>query len=237
MINTEQGIYDYYENEAETSYESLNWYNRFLERRRSEIIIDLLNVNSISDVLDVGCGEGIMLNKIHSINNRVALYGIDISPTRISRALANISASLKVCSVTNISGLPLKHKYSNVICSEVLEHLPNPELALRNIYDVMLDGGKLIISIPYDEKLSYYRCINCGKITTTGHIQSFNENRITGLLASVGFNVEYVKGCKVIPIPIIERYLSYKTWSRILKLLSWYYRNVRPYYLVAVGSK
>lgn len=237
MINTEQGISDYYENEAETSYESLNWYSRFLERRRAEIIIDLLNVNSISDVLDIGCGEGIMLSKIHAINNMVALYGIDISPTRISRALTNVSASLKVCSVTNISGLPLKHKYSNVICSEVLEHLPNPELALRNIYDVMLDGGKLIISIPYDEKLSYYRCINCGKITTTGHIQSFNENRITGLLASVGFNVEYVKGYKVIPIPIVEQYLSYKTWSRILKMLSWYYRNIRPYYLVAVGSK
>jgi hypothetical protein len=37
--------------------------------------------------------------------------------------------------------------------------------------------------VPYKEKITYTRCIHCGKLTPLwGHIQSFDENKLKKLL-------------------------------------------------------
>jgi SAM-dependent methyltransferase len=46
------------------------------------------------------------------------------------------------------TGLP-GEQYDSVFCSQVLHHLPEPELALREIARLLKPGGKAILSVPH----------------------------------------------------------------------------------------
>jgi SAM-dependent methyltransferase len=59
--------------------------------------------------------------------------------------------------VADATHLPFKAAFfSQVICSEVLEYLPEDRLALREIASVMKPGGSLILTFPH--RRSYFAC-------------------------------------------------------------------------------
>ena len=77
-------------------------------------------------VLDVGCGE---------------------------RARADVNLDVRRTSACNLvasaENLPLRDSsVSLVLCSQVLEHLENPSMALREMKRVLLDGGEVRIDVP-----------------------------------------------------------------------------------------
>ena len=87
IIDTEEGLKEYYEREAElVDYTNLDERNYQLERRRTEIIMDLLELENATSLLDIGCGEGLQLEWVHKEFPYLNLAGIDISERRIERA-------------------------------------------------------------------------------------------------------------------------------------------------------
>ncbi len=85
---------------------------------------------------------------------------------------------------SDIQDMPLENEsFDTVLSAEVLEHVPDPEKALREIYRVLKPGGKLVMSIPHlmylhNEPYDFYRYTQYGLRT---------------LLERVGFTVEYLK--------------------------------------------
>lgn len=65
--------------------------------------------------------------------------------------------------VANVINLPFKEqRFDTVFCSQVLEHLPNPSLALNEFYKVLKPDGNLILTVPHlscyhDLPHDYYR--------------------------------------------------------------------------------
>ncbi len=124
-------------------------YNNYTDVKRLKFIIDALeeNVAPKSNVLDVGCGNGLISMSLGKAGHSV--LGIDISEKAIEKAktknnLSNVKfavASAEELSETNI-------KYDAVICSEVLEHLNEPSSLLKYIYRSMKDDGILIVTVP-----------------------------------------------------------------------------------------
>lgn len=86
--------------------------------------------------------------------------------------------------LSDIQSMPLKNEtFDTVLSAEVLEHVPDPEKALREIHRVLKPGGKLVISIPHlmymhNEPNDFYRYTKYGLRT---------------LLERVGFIVEYLE--------------------------------------------
>lgn len=73
-----------------------------------------------------------------------------------------------------------------VLCSEVLEHVPDIETAAREIARVT--RRRAIIGVPYkqDLRLGRLTCIHCGHISAPyGHLHSFDENRLRRLFAGM----------------------------------------------------
>jgi SAM-dependent methyltransferase len=71
-----------------------------------------------------------------------------------------------------------------VVCTEVLEHVPEVEAAARELARVV--RHELIIGVPYNQDLRTVRntCRHCGHMSNAwGHINSFDEARLDRLFA------------------------------------------------------
>lgn len=94
-------------------------------------------------VLDIGCWGG---ERVLKLGNKCDIYGFDINPSRFNLAPKSIRDRLIFGDVTK--KIPFKNKFDWVFCTEVLEHVSDDEVALKNISKSLKDGGKLILSTP-----------------------------------------------------------------------------------------
>lgn len=91
--------------------------------------------------LDIGCGSGGHRRLLPARQFYVGLeYKFNLLPNVVGDALS----------------LPfMEGSFNNLLCMEVLEHLPEPELALHEMARVCQSGGKLILSTPMTWYLHY----------------------------------------------------------------------------------
>ncbi len=96
-------------------------------------------------ILDVGCGEGFVLNSLRKHDIGKDLIGIDYSKTAISIG-KKLHPSLDLREGT-IYKLPFKdNSFDLVLCLEVLEHLDDPKAALKELTRV--SKKYTILSVP-----------------------------------------------------------------------------------------
>ncbi len=110
-----------------------------------ERILDLVGPLSGLRVLDVGCGDGILLKKIAHHFPTAELFGADIVPSSSNlekNRIRLVTADLR-------HDLPFQSKCMDlVICSETLEHLVDPDRQLKEMTRVLRTGGRLVVTIP-----------------------------------------------------------------------------------------
>ncbi len=100
-------------------------------------------------ILDIGCGAGTISLYLANIGNEV--LGIDISQNAINSC--NESAKFLGFRNINFERITFPDKvpsgqFDYIICSEVLEHLENDDLALKKIYALLKPEGVAVISTP-----------------------------------------------------------------------------------------
>ena len=91
-------------------------------------------------VLDAGCGAELPFR----IPGATELVGIDISPDALA-----LNTELDSAIVGDIQTYPLPpESFDLVICWNVLEHLPNPVVAVENMTRALRPGGILVLGLP-----------------------------------------------------------------------------------------
>lgn len=110
-----------------------------------EILIEELRKLNPDTILDVGCGEGFGLARIHAANIGKELYGIDFLERAIILGMdIHPYLSLRQGDIYN---LPYKNdSFDVVLCSEVLEHLEHPQKAIKELQRV--SKKHCIITVP-----------------------------------------------------------------------------------------
>jgi len=93
-------------------------------------------------VLDVGCRIGRLAFHLAEMGYRV--YATDIEKSKTWQKKSNLTFHL--ADIFNLESFPVE-KAPVVICSQVLEHLHDWELALSNL--LKLTEARLIITVPY----------------------------------------------------------------------------------------
>jgi 2-polyprenyl-3-methyl-5-hydroxy-6-metoxy-1,4-benzoquinol methylase len=146
----------------------------------------------VQRALDVGCGEGNHTADVLSTNPSATVAGIDIAE---ANWLAKFHAPPRRVSVADASALPFaSHSFDLVIALEVLEHVPDPRRALREIARVC--DGWVILSVPWEP---VWRLGNLARGryvrefgNTPGHIQHFSRR---GFLRTVKdyFDVDEIR--------------------------------------------
>ena len=101
-------------------------------------------IGSGKQILDVGCGEGILAKLLETKGNRVTAF--DVSERAVNLARRN-GVEAFVCDIEN-EDPPLKDKFDVIILSEVLEHLVFPDKVLRKIKKYLKEAGYVILTFP-----------------------------------------------------------------------------------------
>jgi ubiquinone/menaquinone biosynthesis C-methylase UbiE len=111
-------------------------YHELLDELESEFV---RRFGSGRDVLEVGCGTGLVLSRIAAFAK--ASTGVDLSPGMLERARAR---GLNVVEGSATS-LPFEDQAFDVTCSfKVLAHVPDIERALAEMARVTRPGGHVI---------------------------------------------------------------------------------------------
>ena len=209
ILVLEQGIKggSYYEQEV-------LWGRELSEQEQTRIdaTIQLIPEGVIS-ILDVGCGDGYLTNKLAGKYSRVV--GLDIS----EEALRYVKTEKFRASTEN---LPFKDdSFALVLSTELVEHLPDD--AYRKAIAEMKRVSKewILIGVPWKEQLSIAqsRCIRCGaKFHVNYHHRSFNSSKLRKIFAPEFKLVAYqqVGGEKAYYVPWllwIKRHLG-GIWAR-----------------------
>ncbi len=116
-----------------------------------------------SVVLDAGCGSGRHLRALAKLPG-LKIVGIDRSAKDVADALAGLKNMPDALSfdyrveAADINALPFADaSFDCVICSEVLEHIPEHEKALSELVRVLKPQGHLVVSVPryFSEKICW----------------------------------------------------------------------------------
>ena len=110
-------------------------------------------------VLDLGCGRGRHLHALYWADPPLDVVGLDLSVEDVKAAwdgffdLPPPEGGSETRSAVVLAGdaarLPFPDaSFDRVICSEVLEHLPDPDQAIAEIERVLKPGGLFAASVP-----------------------------------------------------------------------------------------
>ena len=133
-------------------------------------------------VLEVGCGEGRQLTAIGSRFPTAQLIGLDLPDVELVEAWDGVESTMVQGSALT---LPFSaDSFDLVLAIEVLEHLPDPEQALREIARVA--SGAVVLSVPWEPvwrlgNMARGRYVG-GLGNTPGHIQHWTRRGFTRLV-------------------------------------------------------
>jgi ubiquinone/menaquinone biosynthesis C-methylase UbiE len=96
-------------------------------------------------VLEIGCGLGHLLGWL---SDRYQVVGSDVNEWALEQARTNVSqGEFLLLDAQDLSVFPDGH-FNIVIAKHVVEHLPQPDQAVREIGRVLAPGGLLVLATP-----------------------------------------------------------------------------------------
>ena len=154
---------------------------------------DLLEAASPISLLDVGCGEGVL---VHQWAQRLAparVVGIDLEEPSIQAGWAQREAPNLEYKVMKAENLPFAENEFDMACAiEVLEHVPDPEHTLAEM--ARCAEHRLLVSVPREP---LWRMLNMARGAylkdlgnTPGHLNHWSKRSFVKLLSRYGKVVE-----------------------------------------------
>lgn len=185
-------------------------------------IIKLLRPAPNAKILDVSCGEGILLREIAKLNKNIETYGLDISDAATAIAKKNTPESKII--LADGQKIPFPDKYFDyVTCLGSLEHYLDPEVGLRELFRVAKNGAKFCIILPNSFSIDVFL-----EVLQTGNkpLEDFQiiertaaKQEWVNLLNKNGFKVEKIYGSNLWPELFQEGTYKIKSVGKYLRRL------------------
>jgi len=193
------------------------------ERKDFQIILELIEPNS--KVLDLGCGNGELLNELYKIKNIDGL-GIEISLESIKKCL---EYGLSVVQEDLNEGLKdfQNKSFDYVILSQTLEDISNP---VHLIQEMLRVGNKCIISF---ENLAHWRNrISFLLNGSLNRIDSRTKLLIDGKKQQILTVNKFLNFCKNYNFKICKKIFLPKKKSNLTRLFPNFYSRTAIFILI-----
>lgn len=165
--------------------------NRFL-RRVDEAAASICPAS----VLDVGCGEGVVTERLARLLAPAEVLGVDADEAHLSEEWRVRSADNLSFATGSAYDLPFADRSHDLVCAmEVLEHLERPRDALAEMSRVA--GRALLVSVPSEPGWRISHMLAGRNLrslgNTPGHINHWSKRAFADLVSGYG-RIEHVEG-------------------------------------------
>jgi 2-polyprenyl-3-methyl-5-hydroxy-6-metoxy-1,4-benzoquinol methylase len=154
------------------------------EKMRFRLVVSHLRTEGRQPrrILDIGSGQGDMLSIIALDYPSAEGLGVELSATGVEISKKKVpSASFIQRDLLLPAEVPAAYEgwATEAVCSEVLEHVDDPVLLLRNARAYMAPGCRLVVTVPGGPRSAFDHHI--------GHRRHFKPRDLNLLLAKAGF--------------------------------------------------
>lgn len=158
---------------------------RYWQRKRFRIITGFIG-NIKSDILDLGCSSGSF------ISANPAAVGLDIR-MNVLRFNRKQNSMLVRGSINDLPFRP--NSFKAIVCSEVIEHVPEDHVKLEFINSLLQKDGILILGTPDYSRWEWVFFEACYKTLFPWgygkeHINPYTFKKLSGLIEENGFKIE-----------------------------------------------
>ena len=157
---------------------------------RRRLILHLLAAHgSPKRFLDVGAGTGELAAEVRAAFPEAEIVGLELSAigTELARRrVPNAKFIQRDLLETRKPPPELRGYATHAVCSEVLEHVEQPELLLAGVLPYLAPGCQLVVTVPGGPMSAFDRHI--------GHRTHYTPRRLAALLEQAGFEVERATG-------------------------------------------
>jgi 2-polyprenyl-3-methyl-5-hydroxy-6-metoxy-1,4-benzoquinol methylase len=117
---------------------------KYLRARERQALFELAELGdpSIATMIDVGSGGGVYALAAKAVGLRVT--AVDVCPGMID----NLKGKVDLALVVDVERLQLEARHDVVVCSGALDFVVHPEIAFRNLCQLVSPGGRLIVQVP-----------------------------------------------------------------------------------------
>lgn len=152
--------------------DNLRGLEAFFHRNRARVVRRMVAKLALpgAPILDAGCGTGLNLRHLPAGST-----GVDINPRNVALLRARLPDHHIV--EGDVEALPFADgSFGTVLCTEVIEHIPDPAAALREFRRVLRPGGMLIGSVPARSAIWKLRFLS----STCPHSEPFHNEYLPG---------------------------------------------------------
>lgn len=175
-------------------YEAHESSFRCEQREDHARILRLLDLTGTERVLEIGCGLGVLLDQI-PVEDKVGIEVNDFAVKECTkRGLAVVRADAE-------ERLPFDNSsFDVIIMNSVIEHLRNPEFAVRECFRVLVPQGRLILTTPARSLFVRNTCPT--------HLSELSVGELGLLLQKSGFKVVAHEVCGLSFLyPLLENFV------------------------------
>jgi ubiquinone/menaquinone biosynthesis C-methylase UbiE len=122
---------------------------RWIEGKRLAALTRLADAHPRDRLLEVGCGGGHVLEHF----SQARRFGVDLSENMLARAGKRLNGKA-VLLRASADALPFRAgSFDIVLCTEVLEHVPDPAAVISELLRVSAPGARVVVSIPNERNI------------------------------------------------------------------------------------
>jgi len=224
--------------------ESKNPYRQYKSHRDRSLVLKALDLHEGERVLEVGFGYGWISQALWGAA-KIEWFGVDRSPTMVLQLLQLSRDGHRRGSIADAISLPFRDdEFDKVVCTGVLMHISDTDLAVRELVRVLRPNGRLVCSI--NNSLSPYSFpVRVWNRRKRGFVQKFyipssfrrflcksgvevNDISGDGIFATVPFGIGRIQVPPASLFPSIQKldswavnrlpWLAYEVWFNGVKV-------------------
>jgi len=138
-------------------------------------------------LLDIGCGTGVLLEKVARTRPALELFGIDPVPAMIEQSKRKLNGRA-VLQIGAAEAIPFADGFFDVVVSSNVFHfIREPKRALSEIKRVLAPAGLLVVTDWCDDYLACRICDRLLRVFDASHFRIYREKECVELLHAAEF--------------------------------------------------